>query len=127
MSKVDNFFQSDSFAVVGATPRTNKYGYKVFKRLQKLGKPVYPIHPKADEIDGAEVYRSLSELPEVPEAVNIIVPTSVTERVVRECKKLGIEKVWMQPGAESEDAIEFCEENDIEVVYSDCVLVHPEY
>lgn len=127
MGKVDNFFTSSSFAVVGATPRQEKFGYKVFKRLQKLGKPVYPIHPKADEIDGEKVFTALSELPEVPEAVNIIVSSKITEKVVEQCKKLGIKKIWMQPGAESATAIQFCEDNNIEVVHNDCVLVHNEY
>jgi len=45
MNPVEDFFKSGSFAVVGATNRTDKWGYKVFKRLQKLGKTVYPIHP----------------------------------------------------------------------------------
>jgi len=29
----------------------------------------------------------------------------------------------MQPGSESEKAIKFCEENDIDVVYGVCVMV----
>jgi len=127
MDKVESFFKSKSFAVVGATSKTHKFGYLVFKRLKSLGKSIYPIHPQEKEIDGIKAYKSLSELPEVPEAVDIIVPPSVTEKVVRQCKELGIKKVWMQPGAESPDAIKFCEENGIDVIYNDCVLKHPNY
>jgi len=39
------------------------------------------------------------------------------------CKKLSIMKVWMQPGSESEKAIKFCEENNIDVVYGVCVMI----
>lgn len=124
MGLVENFFTSSSFAVVGATNRTDKFGYKVFKRLERLGKKVYPVHPAISDIDGVLVFKTLSELPEVPEAVNIIVSPSVTEKVVEECKKLGIKKVWMQPGAESQTAIDFCNTNGIDLVYRDCVLVH---
>ncbi|HOJ50267.1 MAG TPA: CoA-binding protein [Spirochaetota bacterium] len=127
MTKQEEFFKSKSFAVVGATSKKEKFGYLVFKRLLNLGKPVYPIHPQEKEIEGVKVYKTLSELPEVPEAVDIIVPSSVTEKIVRECKELGIKKVWMQPGAESPDAIKFCEDNGISVVYHDCVLKHPNY
>ncbi len=127
MGKVESFFTSNTFAVVGATDKTHKFGYKVFKRLQKLGKPVFPIHPKSEEVDGEKVYKTLAELPSVPEAVNIIVPPAITEKVVEQCLKLGIKKVWMQPGAESAVAIKFCEDNAIELVYNDCVLVHPEF
>lgn len=124
---IRNFFESASFAVVGATDRPEKWGYRVFKRLLKLERPVYPIHPKVKEIDGIHVYESLSLLPSIPEAVNLIVNPSVTEKVVEECLRLGIKKVWMQPGAESETAVEFCRKNGIDVVYHDCVLIHSEY
>ncbi|MDH5439134.1 MAG: CoA-binding protein [Candidatus Bathyarchaeota archaeon] len=36
---------------------------------------------------------------------------------------LGITKVWMQPGSESEKAIEYCEANGIDVVYGVCIMV----
>jgi len=127
MSKVKDFFDSKSFAVVGATDNVEKYGYKVFKRLEKTGKPCYPVHPKLSQIDGIKVYASLSDLPVIPEAVNIIVPTSATEKVVEECNKLGIKKVWMQPGAESEKAILYCKDNEIQLIYNDCVLSHLGY
>jgi predicted CoA-binding protein len=36
---------------------------------------------------------------------------------------LEITKVWMQPGSESENAIKFCHENDIDVMHGICVMV----
>ena len=127
MDAVKSFFESKSFAVVGATDRPEKWGYRVFQRLLKTGKPVYPIHPRAKVIDGVPVFASLSDLPEKPEAVNMIVSPSVTEKAVEECLKLGIKKIWMQPGAESEKAVEFCREHGMTLVVHDCVLVHSEY
>jgi len=29
----------------------------------------------------------------------------------------------MQPGSESEDAVRYCKENDLEVVYNVCIMV----
>jgi predicted CoA-binding protein len=65
----------------------------------------------------------LEKLPVKPDVVNVVVPPKVTEHLVETCKKLGITKVWMQPGSESEKAIKFCEENGINVVYGVCVMV----
>jgi len=127
MGRQEEFFASKNFAVVGATNKVDKYGYKVWKRLAQLGKTCYPIHPNLAEIDGVKAYKSLAELPEVPEAVNIIVAPEITENVVAECKRLGIKKVWMQPGAESEKAIDYCNENGIDLVYDDCVLARLGY
>jgi predicted CoA-binding protein len=40
--------------------------------------------------------------------VDVVVPPKVTEHTVETCQKLGITRVWMQPGSESEKAIKFC-------------------
>ena len=111
------------FAVVGASRNPEKYGHKVFRDLRDAGYKVYPVNPNAEEILGVKCYPSLKDLPETPDVVDLVVPPRVTEKVVRECKELGVRMVWMQPGSESEDAIKFCVENGMEVVHGVCVMV----
>ncbi len=111
------------FAVVGASRDPQKYGYQVYKDLKNAGYAVYPINPNADEISGEKCYPSLENLPKKPDVVDVVVPPKVTEQIVETCKKLGIAKVWMQPGSESEKAIEFCEGNGIDAVYGVCVMI----
>ena len=53
----------------------------------------------------------------------LVVPPEVTERVVTECNAKGITAVWMQPGAESFEAIEYANANNIAVIYDACVMV----
>ncbi len=110
-------------AVVGATINKQKFGYKVYKVVRESGFKVYPVNPKYDKIDGDRCYASLKEIPERPDVVITVVPPKVTEKVVRQCKELGISKVWMQPGSESEDAISYCERNGIKVVHHACFVV----
>jgi len=111
------------FAVVGASRDPNKYGYQVYKDLKNAGYEVYPVNPNAEEISGDKCYPSLESLPVKPDVVDVVIPPKVTEHTVEICKKLGITKVWMQPGSESERAIEFCEKNNIDVVYGVCVMI----
>jgi predicted CoA-binding protein len=113
------------YAVVGVSSKPHKYGYKVYKYLKKIGKQVYPIHPAIKELDGDIVYKSLKDVPAVVEVVDVVVSPQVTEKVVVECYELGIKKVWMQPGAESQKAIDFCKDNDIDVVYNSCIMLAP--
>jgi len=115
--------KSNVFAVVGVSRNSEKYGHKVYKDLKNAGYTVYPVNPKADRIDGERCYHSLREMPELPDVVNIVVPPEVTEKMVRECKELGIKKVWMQPGSESPAAIRFCRENSIEIMHGACIMV----
>jgi predicted CoA-binding protein len=111
------------FAVVGASRDPRKYGYQVYKDLKNAGYEVYPVNPKAQEILGDKCYPSLENLSIKPDVVDVVVPPEVTEQVVETCKKLGIKKVWMQPGSESGDAIKFCEENGIQIVHGMCVMI----
>jgi hypothetical protein len=95
----------------------------VYKDLKGAGYKAYPVNPNAKEVLGDKCYPYLKNLPTKPDVVNVVVPPRVTEKVVKTCKMLGITKVWMQPGSESEDAIKFCHENGIDVVYGACVMV----
>jgi predicted CoA-binding protein len=111
------------FAVIGASRNPEKYGHQVYKDLRNAGYKVYPVNPNAKDILGDTCYANLESLPVKPDVADLVVPPKVTEQTVRNCKKLGITKVWMQPGSESETAIGFCRENDIEIVHGVCVMV----
>jgi hypothetical protein len=112
------------WAVVGASQDTSKFGYKVYWSLRNAGYIVYPVNPRGGELEGALVYPTLADLPELPEVVDLVVPPPVTEQVVREAHQLGISRIWMQPGAESQQAIDFCREQGMSVVYDECAMVH---
>ena len=111
------------FAVVGASRDPQKYGFQVYRDLKSAGYQVYPINPNANEILGDKCYPSLETLPRKPAVVDVVVPPKATEHIVQTCKKLGITKVWMQPGSESEKVIEFCEENGLQTVHGVCVMI----
>jgi predicted CoA-binding protein len=121
---IEDFLEkSNVFAVVGASRDHRKYGHQVYKDLRTAGYKVYPVNPNATEILGDKCYPNVGSLPEKPQVVDLVVPPQVTNQIVKVCKKLGIEKVWMQPGSESETALNFCKENNIEVVHGVCVMV----
>ena len=111
------------FAVIGASKNPNKYGHQVYRDLRSAGYTVYPVNPNADEILGDKCYPNLESLPVQPDVADLVVPPEITEKVVRACKSLDVRKVWMQPGSESEESINFCEHNGIEVVHGVCVMI----
>jgi len=111
------------FAVVGASGNPKKYGYQVYKDLKEAGYTVYPVNPNADEIFGDRCYSDIKNLPAKPDVVDLVVPPKATEETVKTCKTFGITKVWMQPGSESETAINFCHDNNIDVVHGVCIMI----
>ena len=111
--------------MVGASTDRAKYGNKVLRcYLQKGKTPVHPVNPKDGTIEGLTAYRSLSEVPELPRAISIITPPPVTEAVVEEAARLGIRRLWMQPGAESRRALALAEQHGLECIAGGpCLLV----
>lgn len=120
---ISDFVNRRTWAVVGASQDRSKFGNRIFRSLRDAGYTVFPVNPKGGMLEGVEVYPSLAALPEPPEVVDLVVPPTVTERVVEEAHSLGLTRIWMQPGAESEAAIAYCNEHDIEVVHDVCAMV----
>jgi predicted CoA-binding protein len=122
--RIHEFLASGPFAVLGASVDRSKYGNKVLRCYQQHGKEVYPINPRADEVEGLKAYPSLGALPVQVQAVSVITPPAITERVVREAAAAGVKHIWMQPGAESEAAIRTAESLGLSVIAGGpCVLV----
>ncbi len=120
---IKEFMSQKRFAIVGATNNTEKYGCQIFKNLKSRGYEVYPVNPKLEELDGVECYSSLADIPGKVDVVDFVVPPEVTEVILRDCKRLGLDRIWLQPGSESEVAIAYCHENNLKVVHDVCVML----
>ena len=121
---IKEFMAKKKFAVVGATDNTEKYGNRIFKNLTKRGYEVYPVNPNLADIEGVKCYPTLAAIPVKVEVVDFVVPPNITESILKECKKLGLGNIWLQPGSESEAAIAFCRENNFKVVHDTCVMLN---
>lgn len=121
---IKEFLNQETWAVIGVSNNTAKYGYKVYNQLKKAGYSVFAINPGLKSIDGDPCYPTLASLPKKPDAVSIVVPPKITEEVIRECNDLGITRIWMQPGSESKNAIQDSQEHGIKVIHNQCVLTH---
>ena len=120
---IESFLDSDNVvAVVGASRDPNKWGYKLYKFFKGRYRKVYPVNPKADEIDGDKAYPDLRSLPELPDVVDIVVPPRVARKVVEEAISLRVRRIWFQPGSEDEEAIGMCRKAGIEVVWGACLM-----
>ncbi|NPV91799.1 MAG: CoA-binding protein [Firmicutes bacterium] len=123
VTKVNEFLAQKKLAVIGVSREGDKVSNQVVKNLRRKGYQVFPVNPKADQIDGETCYPSVAGLPEKVGGVVLVIPPEETEKVVRDLDEFGIKRVWMQPGAESFDAIEYCESKGINAVYGNCIMV----
>lgn len=120
---VKDFLSRKSFAVIGSFRDESKYAYKIMKDLLAKGYEVYPVNPHMSRVEGRVCYKNLSDIPVDIDVADVVTPPAVTEKIVEECLQKGIKRVWLQPGAESEKAIEFCKENNMKVLHSICVML----
>ncbi|SNV68404.1 CoA-binding protein [Veillonella rodentium] len=119
---IETALEQKVWAVIGATHKTDKFGYKIYKCLKDHGYEVYPVNPNITEIDGDTCYQNLSALPVVPAVVDFVVPEAVGLAALDECHRLGIFTVWLQPGADKPSVVEKAKALGLHVI-QDCVLV----
>ena len=112
-----------SIAVVGVSHKPEKYGYKIFKDMIEAGYNVKGISVRGGEVLGQKISKSLKELESVPDMVITVVPAQVTEQIVEECRQLGIKELWMQPGSESQAAIDKANQYGIQVTSNACIMI----
>jgi predicted CoA-binding protein len=121
---IKEFTKQKRFAMVGATDNPEKYGNQIVKNLKGRGYEVYPVNPRLKEVEGLTCYAALADLPVKPDVVDFVVPPSATEGILRQCTELGLDRIWLQLGSESETAIAYCRENNLKVVHSVCVMMN---
>lgn len=124
LDQIEKFFSSNAYAVIGASTNRDKFGNKVLRCYLQHYKTVYPVNPKEGFIEGLTCINDIADLPETVNSISIVTPPSTTEKVVEQAIEKGIKNVWMQPGAESESAIENCMKNHVNIIArGPCILV----
>ncbi len=89
---LDSFFKPKSVAIVGASRTKGKVGYEILANMLEAGYEgkIFPINPKADEIEGLKCYPDIASTGETPELVLVIVPARFVPGVMRECVEAGV-------------------------------------
>ncbi|KAJ2850806.1 hypothetical protein IWW36_001621 [Coemansia brasiliensis] len=124
------FFASTRYAVVGASANKAKFGNRVLCWYMEHGLSVVPVNPVAQEIEGLPCAKSLSDMEGANDSikmratsVSVVTPPSVSEAVLREIAKLGIQHVWFQPGSEPPNMTALAKELGIHVIGNGaCIL-----
>ena len=123
--QIQAFLSCKSFAVSGASTNREKYGNKILRCYMQHNLEVHPINPRTETIENIRCYPKISALPNSESiGLSIITPPKITEELVKEAQRFGIKHIWMQPGAESFEAVEYCRTHNINVIAGNaCLLV----
>jgi predicted CoA-binding protein len=123
---MQDFLAQKTLAVVGVSRSGNKFGNMAYRELKAKGYQVIPVHPQAEVVDGDKAYPSLAAIPQKPGGVLVVVPPAQAEKVIQDAAQAGISHVWLQQGAESPAAIQYCKDNGISLVHNECIMMFAE-
>jgi len=123
MKDVARFLSLGKYAVAGVSRDPKKFGHSMFKDLRKKGMDVVPVNPKAETLDGVKCYSSVSELPSDISGLIFMTPKEETLSVAREAIAHGIKDLWIQQGAESKSVIAGLENENVNLIHSQCIMM----
>lgn len=113
-----------SIAIVGASNKPSRASYFVATYLLSSSKyTVYFVNPVADEILGQPVYKSLADLPEAPDLVEVFRKHDDLPTVLEEAKAVGAKTLWLQLGSWHEEVARDAEAAGLNVVMDRCVKI----
>lgn len=123
MDNIREFREKKVWAVVGSVHNKAKYAYTIYNFLKDKGYKVYAVDPSGEMVDEDKSFKTLSELPEKPEAIDMVINPVKGAEYLEEANSINIKNIWFQPGAESEELINKSNGYGMNVVHHNCVLV----
>jgi len=101
---LDAIFKAKSVAVIGASTAPGKLGHDILANLINGGfaGEIYPINPKADEILGLKVYKSISDTPAAPELAVVVIPAKIVTPTLEQCAAKGVKAAIVITGGFAE-------------------------
>ncbi|WP_077194288.1 CoA-binding protein [Streptomyces lydicus] len=113
----------DTWAVVGLSNNEQRAAHGVAEVLQRYGKRIVPVHPKAETVHGEQGYPSLDAIPFPVDVVDVFVNSELAGRVADEAVSVGAKAVWFQLGVVDETAWDRVRDAGLEMVMDRCPAI----
>ncbi|MEV4945775.1 CoA-binding protein [Streptomyces sp. NPDC053755] len=113
----------DTWAVVGLSSNEARAAYGVAAVLQRFGKRIVPVHPKAETVHGETGYASLADIPFPVDVVDVFVNSEHAGQVADEAVAVGAKAVWFQLGVLDEAAYARTREAGLDMVMDRCPAI----
>ncbi|MHA2236871.1 MAG: acetate--CoA ligase family protein [Candidatus Hodarchaeales archaeon] len=91
---LSDFLDPKSVAFLGASNNITTMGTgQIYSLKSRFTGKIYPIHPTEEKILGLKAFKDLTELPEVPDLLIVVLPTRIVEEYLEKAGKIGINYV----------------------------------
>jgi predicted CoA-binding protein len=113
----------DTWAVVGLSGNQRRAAYGVAAVLQRYGKRIVPVHPKAETVLGEPGYPTLDAIPFPVDVVDVFVNSCLAGAVADEAVAVGAKAVWFQLGVIDQAAYERTSAAGLDMVMDRCPAI----
>ncbi|WP_030200122.1 CoA-binding protein [Streptomyces sp. NRRL S-87] len=113
----------DTWAVVGLSSNRDRAAYGVARVLQRYGKRIVPVHPKAETVHGEQGYPSLEAIPFKVDVVDVFVNSGLAGDVADQAVRIGADAVWFQLDVIDEAAYRRTRDAGLEMVMDRCPAI----
>jgi predicted CoA-binding protein len=115
--------ENHTLAVVGLSADWFRPSYFAAKYMQEHGYRVIPVNPKYESILGEKCYRSLRDIPEKVDLVDIFRKSNDVMPIVEDAIAIGAKVFWQQLGVKNEAAAAKARAAGLEAVMDRCVKI----
>ncbi|MFF1718300.1 CoA-binding protein [Streptomyces sviceus] len=112
-----------TWAVVGLSSNQGRAAYRVAQVLQRHGKRIVPVHPKAETVHGEQGYASLADIPFDVDVVDVFVNSDLAGAVADEAVAKGAKAVWFQLDVIDEPAYDRTRAAGLDMVMDKCPAI----
>jgi hypothetical protein len=114
--------KTEIVAVLGASPKPDRYAYRAMQMLRQFGHRPIPVNPAFPEILGETCYSKLTDVPDRIDTITMYLGKQRSDPLMDEIIAAKPKRIIMNPGAENDELARKAEAAGIEPVY-DCTLV----
>jgi predicted CoA-binding protein len=111
-----------TIAVVGLSPNRARPSHGVSEYMKRSGYRIIPVNPGHAEILGEKCYRTLDDVTEPVEIVNVFRRSEYVPDIAEMAIRKGAKVLWLQEGIAHEQAAEKARAAGLEVVMNTCIL-----
>lgn len=122
---INNFFNSQIFAVIGISRKEKNFGNYVYKQMKQRDFSLVPVHYELSTFYNDVCYNSINDAVKFRhcDAAVILVSKQNAIQAVTGCLNAGITNIWLQQGSESDEIIELVSERKLNLIYGECIIM----
>jgi predicted CoA-binding protein len=115
--------QAGAIAVVGLTDNPSRPAYEVSEAMISRGYRIIPVNPTGETVLGQTGYKSLADVPEPVDIVNVFRRPEHTPPIAEESVQIGAKTLWLQLGIANDEAAGIAARGGVTVIMDRCIKV----